>query len=107
MKCCRRTNIYTAVQFKPGMEDGFALDLWEGSRIYCAKGDNEPNPLTVAYRTPYINMPFDREPGFACGYAPKLMHEDSWILTDWNGCIQIWNDKDFRVHFAPIEESKM
>jgi hypothetical protein len=104
MQCCKKTNIYKAVQFKPGMEDGFFISFWDGSSTYWANGQKEPDPKTVEFRTPYIVMPFEREPGFEPGYAPKLMYENSWILTDWNGCIQIWQDKDFRAFFTVVDE---
>jgi hypothetical protein len=105
MKCCKRSNIYTAVQFKPAMVDGFLIRFWDGKSMYWTQGDKEPDPKTVECRIPYVNMPYDREPGFEPGYTPYLIYENSWILTDCNGCIQIWNDKDFRVHFTCVEET--
>jgi hypothetical protein len=93
MKAVRKSNIFTAVQYTEGMEDGYSYSSGSKHLGWYTK-DIVPN-FEYTKRIPYITE--------TTSGSPKTVYPDSWILINNKGYKYVYSNYDFQRFFISFE----
>ena len=100
IKCCKRCNTYSAVRYKPGMEDGFVYYTYDDRKGYWFPGDPALDPKKVELKIPILKITNIDE--YAHHWNEIRIPEDGWILTNVDGYRSAISDKDFQNRYVII-----
>jgi hypothetical protein len=84
-----------AVQYRPGMEEGFAF-LGKSKPVYWYKGTPEPVCEGSVRKVPFI-VKKAADGNYIC-----FLHEDDWIITEKSGVVVVFSDNDFKKFFSIV-----